>query len=172
MLNRLRAFLLASLALVSSAALGQRNLLIPAEPMVARNSVGLSKWVGGFVYTSGGGIVLTDAMFDRLTLDKTLKKTFSREILAHYYYDMFSPWGPLSQCTGSYDNDNFDPDPTYWNHVNMMGIRYINGVRIPKLSSLESTSRIKRFYSESDLGGHSAVDQGLVHKPFIGDGSL
>lgn len=171
MLNRLRAFFLASLALVSSAALGQRNLLIPAEPMAARDCVGLSKWVGGFVYTSGGGIVLTDAMFDRLKQDKTLKKSFSREILAHYCYSCFSPWDPLSQCTGSYDAENFDPDPKYWSYDRMMGIRYINGVRIPKLSSLESTSRIKRFYSESDLGGHSAVDRGLVHKPFSGDGS-
>lgn len=157
MLNRLRAFLLASLALVSSAALAQRNRLIPAEPMVAKNSSLLSEWVGGFVYLSDGRVLPTEIMRRHFSESKESEKRFKEAVGARYVFTETDTYClDIQRRIGVYRIGEL---PT--SDDDCCGDYY------PQTRSSKHT-----FLAKVELGGSPASEMGHVSKPFSGDGSL
>lgn len=157
MLNRLRAFLLASLALVSSPAFAQRNLLIPAEPLAARNSSLLSEWVGGFVYLSDGRILPTEIMRRHFSESKESEKHFKEAVGARYVFTETDTYclniQPRVRVYGIGELPTSDDDCC--------------GAYFPQTRSSKHT-----FLAKTELGGSPASEMGFVSKPFAPEGSF
>lgn len=167
--NLLRTVLLALLALISSVAFAQRERLLPAEPMVARNSVGLSEWVGEFVYLASGQVLVSEEFLVKLSKDSELRNRFNGTMaFQDEYIDKPIGWSDTYYKTRVYSSEEARVYARYQDDCTC---------GIPSTPSTPSTfSQVAAsrhpFLAKTELGGLSAAERGSTSKPFSGDGSL